>query len=83
MWSGKRTARVRQLPADVLTRARARLAQLNQATSPDDMRMPPGNRLEQLQGDRAGTYSVRISGQWRLCFRWADGAHDVEIVDYH
>jgi proteic killer suppression protein len=50
----------------------------------DDLRVPPGNRLEKLEGDRAGQYSIRINDQFRVCFRWAEGdAHDVEIVDYH
>jgi proteic killer suppression protein len=50
----------------------------------EDLRIPPGNRLEKLTGDLAGQFSIRINGQWRICFRWADdGARDVEIVDYH
>jgi proteic killer suppression protein len=49
----------------------------------DDLRVPPGNRLEKLRGDRAGQWSIRINDQWRICFRWDHGACDVEIVDYH
>jgi len=50
----------------------------------DDLRVPPGNRLEALRGDRKGQHSIRINDQWRICFRWSDGdAHDVEIIDYH
>jgi toxin HigB-1 len=50
----------------------------------DDLRIPPGNRLEKLVGDREGEHSIRINDQWRICFRWEGGdAHDVEIVDYH
>ena len=50
----------------------------------DDLRIPPGNRLEALGGDRRGQFSIRINDQWRICFRWRDGgAEDVEIVDYH
>ncbi len=50
----------------------------------EDLRVPPGNRLEKLVGDREGQYSIRINDQWRICFRWEDGgAHDVEIADYH
>lgn len=60
-----------------------KLKQLDLATRIDDMRAPPGNRLEALKGARAGQWSVRINDQFRLCFRWADGAQDVEIVDYH
>jgi proteic killer suppression protein len=49
----------------------------------DDMRAPPANHLEALKGDRAGQWSVRVNDQFRICFRWNDGAEDVEIVDYH
>ena len=64
--------------------ARRKLLLLNTATSLDDLRVPPGNRLEALAGDRAGQYSIRINKQWRICFRWQNGdAYDVEIVDYH
>lgn len=57
---------------------------INNAQSLDDLRIPPGNRLEKLSGDRAGQYSIRINQRWRICFSWRDGdAHDVEIVDYH
>jgi proteic killer suppression protein len=64
--------------------ARRKLQLLNAATSLDDLRVPPGNRLEALAGDRAGQYSIRIKKQWRICFRWQDGdAYDVEVVDYH
>ena len=64
--------------------ARRKLRQLEIAARLDDLRVPPGNRLESLKGLRAGQFSIRINDQWRVCFRWApDGAHDVEIVDYH
>ena len=64
--------------------ARLKLLWLNAAVSLDSLRVPPGNRLEALKGDRKGQHSIRINDQWRLCFRWRDGnAHDVEIVDYH
>jgi proteic killer suppression protein len=59
------------------------LKQLDLARRIDDMRAPPGNQLEVLKGDRKGQYSVRINDQFRICFRWNDGAEDVEIVDYH
>lgn len=49
----------------------------------DDLKVPPANRLEKLRGDRAGQHSIRINGQWRICFLWDEGAHNVEIVDYH
>lgn len=64
--------------------ARRKLRQLEIAGSLDDLRIPPGNRLELLRGDRRGQHSIRINDQFRLCFRWVDGqAEDVEIVDYH
>ncbi len=61
-----------------------KLVVLDAAESLEDLRVPPGNRLEKLIGDREGQYSLRINDQWRVCFRWEDGdAHDVEVVDYH
>ena len=64
--------------------ARRKLLYLHQATTLDDLRSPPGNRLESLKGDRKGQYSIRVNDQWRVCFRWDNGdAVDVEIVDYH
>ena len=64
--------------------ARRKLRQLQIAGRLDDLRVPPGNRLEALKGDRAGQHSIRINDQYRVCFRWtAGGAEDVEIVDYH
>ena len=61
-----------------------RLTQLNAATSIEDLRFPPSNRLEALKGDRKGQWSVRVNSQWRVCFIFADGdALDVEITDYH
>ena len=64
--------------------ARRKLLLLDAASTLDDLRVPPGNRLEALSGDRAGLHSIRINQQWRICFRWVNGdAHDVEIVDYH
>jgi len=64
--------------------ARRKLRQLEVATRLDDLRVPPGNRLQPLKGRRTGQFSIRINDQWRVCFRWAsDGAHDVKIVDYH
>jgi proteic killer suppression protein len=63
--------------------ARRKLQLLDAAARLDDLRVPPGNRLEALRGDRAGQHSIRINDQWRICFRWDGDAHDVEIVDYH
>jgi proteic killer suppression protein len=76
--------RSRRLPAEIQQRALNKLAMLSHATDLNDLRVPPGNRLEALSGDRAGQHSVRINQQWRICFRWTNGdAHEVEIVDYH
>ena len=70
--------------ANIQSVAERKLAQLDAAATLDFLRSPPGNRLESLRGDRAGTYSIRINDQWRLCFAWCEGtAYDVEIVDYH
>ena len=64
--------------------ARRKLEILNAAMSLNDLRSPPGNRLEALKGERQGQYSIRINQQWRICFTWSDGdAYSVEIVDYH
>ncbi|MEM6782858.1 MAG: type II toxin-antitoxin system RelE/ParE family toxin [Bacteroidota bacterium] len=74
----------RTLPSDIQRRAYRKLLILDAAVSLNDLRVPPGNRLEALKGDRAGQHSIRINQQWRLCFVWDDGdAYDVEIVDYH
>lgn len=81
MWRGERS---RRLPADIQQTARRKLRMLNAAAGLDDLRIPPANRLEALKGERKGQYSIRINDQWRICFRWNDGAaSDVEIVDYH
>ena len=64
--------------------AREKLVLLHTATDVNDLRVPPGNRLERLKGNRAGQWSIRINRQWRICFTWRDGnAYDVEVVDYH
>ena len=76
--------RVRRIPPDVRRVARRKLMQLEQTARVEELRIPPGNRLEVLTGDRAGYWSIRINDQWRLCFRFEDGnAWDAEIVDYH
>lgn len=78
------TGKSRRLPPEIRTRAAMRLTQLHAATRLEDLRFPPSNRLEPLKGSRRGQWSVRISDQWRICFRFEDGdALDVEIVDYH
>jgi proteic killer suppression protein len=74
----------RRLPSEILRVARRKLLILNAAEKLSDLRIPPGNRLERLSGDREGQHSIRINQRWRICFRWRDGdAHDVDIVDYH
>lgn len=74
----------RKLPRDIQRTARRKLLYLHDAEDIQDLRAPPGNRLEKLSGDRAGQYSIRINDQWRICFKWIDAsAQDVEIVDYH
>ena len=75
---------VRRLPLEIQQTARRKLKLLDAATTLDAMRVPPGNRLEALKGDRKGQHSVRINDPWRICFRWRGGdAEDVEITDYH
>ena len=74
----------RKLPQDVQRAAQRKLKQLHAATALDFLRVPPGNRLEALSGNRAGQWSIRINDQWRVCSHWQDGnVLDVEIVDYH
>jgi proteic killer suppression protein len=78
------TGTSRRLPADILKRARRKLEYVDLATRLDDLRVPPGNRLHRLGGDREGQYSISVNDQWRICFRFVDGdAHEVEITDYH
>jgi toxin HigB-1 len=71
-------------PAEILRVAIRKLTMIDNAHVLDDLRSPPGNRLEALKGNRQGQHSIRINDQWRICFIWKDGgAEDVEIVDYH
>jgi proteic killer suppression protein len=79
-----RRERVKQLPPSIHRAALRKLRMLHRATSLQDLRIPPSNRLESLKGDRSGQYSIRINEQFRICFRWSSGdSFDVEIVDYH
>jgi proteic killer suppression protein len=81
IWSGRRS---RKLPGDIQAAALRKLRLLNNARVLQDLRVPPGNRLEALRADRAGQHSIRINDQWRICFVWTEGGPaDVEIVDYH
>lgn len=86
----KRTAAVfqglkpKRFPDDVFEAAARKLRLIHRAQDLNDLRVPPGNRLEALKGDRAGQHSIRINDQWRICFVWNDGdAEKVEITDYH
>ncbi len=75
---------VRKLPYDIQRVCKRKLVQIHAAKSIEDLRIPPGNRLEKLSGDRKDYWSIRINEQWRVCFRWENGnALDVGIVDYH
>lgn len=81
VWARQRS---RKLDNNLQRAALRKLTILDAAESLDDLRVPPGNRLEKLKGDRAGQHSIRINDQWRICFRWTDaGPEDVEITDYH
>lgn len=76
--------RSRKLPAEIQSVALRKLRMLNNAASLNDLRVPPGNHLEKLSGNRNGQWSIRINDQWRICFVWQeDHAHQVEIVDYN
>jgi toxin HigB-1 len=75
---------VKAVPNQVQGRARAKLLAVDAAKELDDLRVPPGNRLEALHGDRRGQHSIRVNDQWRICFEWREAAaRNVEIVDYH
>lgn len=75
---------VRRFPANLLQTMLRKLVALDAADALEDLRVPPGNRLEKLKGRRSGQYSIRVNDHWRICFTWKDGdAHEVEIVDYH
>jgi proteic killer suppression protein len=78
-----RRERPRGVPPDLHTTAYRKLLMLHAATRLEDLRVPPGNRLEALKGDRAGQYSIRINDQWRFCFSWNDGVENLELVDDH
>jgi len=81
VWQRQRSKRLDPTPRRAALR---KLLILDAADQIGDLRIPPGNRLEKLKGDRANTYSIRINDQWRICFRWTNaGPEDIEIVDYH
>jgi proteic killer suppression protein len=85
LFFGRETKAARRLlPMELRRQASKKLDALDSAAMLDDLRVPPGNRLEALQGDRRGQHSIRINDQYRICFRWTDsGPEDVEVVDYH
>jgi proteic killer suppression protein len=85
IFNGRNSAEARRtLPRDLWKTAFRKLDQINVAVSLDDLKVPPGNRLEALRGDRSGEHSIRINDQYRICFQWTEGAAEaVEIVDYH
>ncbi|MGH7717969.1 MAG: type II toxin-antitoxin system RelE/ParE family toxin [Steroidobacteraceae bacterium] len=75
---------VRRFPSTLHRLMLRKLVAVDAAEQLDDLRVPPGNRLEKLKGDRSGQHGIRVNDQWRICFRWKDGnAYDVAIVDYH
>jgi proteic killer suppression protein len=84
LFHGEGGKRVRGIPSDIRSVAVRKLDMVNAASVLDDLRVPPGNRLEALKGNLKGKHSIRVNDQWRVVFRW-DGrdAHDVEITDYH
>jgi proteic killer suppression protein len=84
LFHGNSSSRVRKLPTQILESAIYKLDILNAATSLDDLRSPPGNRLEALRGEYKGYHSIRINSQWRIIFRWQESnALNVAIIDYH
>lgn len=84
LYHGRQTSRVRRLPPAIILTALRKLDMINAAHQLVDLRVPPGNRLEALKGDKEGFHSIRINDQWRIIFRWEKGgASEVSIVDYH
>jgi toxin HigB-1 len=83
LYHGRNTSRARRFPQSIVSSALRKMDVINAAHKLDDLRLPPGNRLEALKGSLAGCHSLRINDQWRIIFRWNDGAHEVALVDYH
>jgi len=84
LYNGITSARTRRIPTDIRQRSLDRLTAINAAARLDDLRVPQSNRLEQLKGDLAGFWSVRVNDQWRIIFKWTDGqASGVSLTDYH
>jgi proteic killer suppression protein len=81
IWQGRRA---RRIPNDIQAAALRKLFMIDAAETIEDLREPPGNRLEMLRGDRKGMWSIRVNQQWRICFEWKNGyAENLEIIDYH
>jgi proteic killer suppression protein len=84
LFHGVRSSKARRIPRDIVGIVERKLDMLHAAARLNDLRVPPGNRLEALRGDYAGHHSIRVNDQWRIVFRWVDGgAEDVSLVDYH
>ena len=84
LYHGRSTSRARSFPSDIQRTAQRKLDLVNNAGAPQDLRVPPGNRLEFLHGELEGYFSIRVNDQWRIIFRWAGhNAHDVSLTDYH
>ena len=84
LFDDKHSNVVRRFPTELVRAARRKLLYLHDAAELQDLRVPPGNRLEALKGELSGFYLIRINDQWRVVFRWKDGnAYDVQILDYH
>ena len=79
----RHTGVTRRFPGTLREVAQRKLQYLNAATRLEDLKTPPGNRLERLKGELSGYHSIRVNDQWRVVFRWKDGAYEVQIVDYH
>ena len=84
LFHGETGKSIKEIPSDIRKVAVRKLDMVNAANELQDLRVPPGNRLEALRGDLRGKHSIRINDQWRIVFRWRDGdAYKVEIIDYH
>lgn len=83
LYHGRNTSRARSFPRSIVSTAIRKMDVINAAHKLDDLRSPPGNRLEALKGSLIGYHSIRVNDQWRITFYWNDDAHDVSLVDYH
>jgi proteic killer suppression protein len=83
LYHGSNTSRVKRFPQSIVSAALRKMDVINAAHKLDDLRSPPGNRLEALKGNLTGYHSIRVNDQWRITFRWMNDAHDVSLVDYH